>query len=312
MSDFFGSVRADLLDRRMRALLALVVVAVVAALAYALLGGGGGSAASTPATLPLGAGSAPAGISVSASAANSNRAVAEVSGSPAQRRGSARNPFAPLPGSASTAPTTAATATAKSSAPPTVATGSSVPSSGSEPSTTPSTGGGGTNSGGVAPSVPKKKAPATKKKAPATKKKAAPQKAESKYLVDVLFGPIPAGTPVQNAQLAPHTVVTIWQKFPSEQDRMLSFARVTSEPRKAKFNLIGEVIPRGQADCLPQPSKCEAIALGPGQSEELERRSQTGQPEVFGLQVLSIRPRSQDRNNRAKSARLALEHGTRR
>ena len=124
-------------------------------------------------------------------------------------------------------------------------------------------------------------------------------------------GPLPAGTPVQNAQLTPYRVLTIWQKFPSEQDRMLSFVRVTSEPKKAKFNIIGDVIPRGQADCLPQPSKCEAIALGPGQSEELERRSQTGQPEVIGLQVVSIRPRSHDRTDRAKSARLALEHESR-
>src|SRR5205814_2726222 len=79
MSDLFNSVRADLLDRRMRPFLALAVVAVVAAFAYALLGGGGGSPAPSPETSPLGAGSAPGGMSVSASATNANGAVARVS-----------------------------------------------------------------------------------------------------------------------------------------------------------------------------------------------------------------------------------------
>src|SRR6185437_3655715 len=100
MSALLNSVRADLLDRRMRPFLALAVAALVAALLYALLGGGGGATAPVlPETGSPSAAVGPSGIAVTA--ANSSGAAAEVSGAFKQHGGSARNPFAPLPGSSS-------------------------------------------------------------------------------------------------------------------------------------------------------------------------------------------------------------------
>ena len=46
----------------------------------------------------------------------------------------------------------------------------------------------------------------------------APAKAKSPYVVDVLFGPIIAGTPLQNAQLTPYSDLALKQKLPSRQD----------------------------------------------------------------------------------------------
>ena len=104
MSALLNSVRADLLDRRMRPFLALVVVALVAALAYALLGGGGATAPVLPETASSSTGAgASTGVGASGiavTAANSNGAAAEVSGASKQHGGSARNPFAPGAGQA--------------------------------------------------------------------------------------------------------------------------------------------------------------------------------------------------------------------
>ena len=47
MTDFLGSLKADLLDRRILPILVLLGVALVGALAYAVLGGGGSTATAT-------------------------------------------------------------------------------------------------------------------------------------------------------------------------------------------------------------------------------------------------------------------------
>ena len=108
----------------------------------------------------------------------------------------------------------------------------------------------------------------------------------------MLFGVATAGTPPQNGQLTPYTDLAFQQKLPSPQDRLVSFAGVVSDGKQASFKLVGEAILRGPATCLPTPTHCEAIALAPSQTEELERRPAAGAPEVFDLQVVSITPKS--------------------
>ena len=98
MTDFLGSLKADLLDRRMLPLLALVGVALVGALAYAVLGGGSSSTSPTATTsappISLGA----PGIAISQAPSSASQAIAETtSGSARQRGGSSRDPFTPLP-----------------------------------------------------------------------------------------------------------------------------------------------------------------------------------------------------------------------
>ena len=51
MTDFLSSLKADLLDRRLLPLVALVAVGLVAAVAYAVLGGGSSAATPTAAGL---------------------------------------------------------------------------------------------------------------------------------------------------------------------------------------------------------------------------------------------------------------------
>jgi len=122
--------------------------------------------------------------------------------------------------------------------------------------------------------------------------------------VDVLFGPITAGTPVQNAQLTPYSDLALKQKLPSRKDQLLSFSGVTRSGKRATFKLLDEVILRGEATCLPQPTQCEAIALGPGQSEELERLHVGAAPEVFAVEVVSIATHGgQAARARARAAR---------
>ncbi len=109
MSELLASIRADLTDRRLLPVVALVGALLVAAIAYAVLGGSG----STPtprAQTAVGATNAGGGISVSST--TPEQAVAETTdGFKEQKAGKARNPFSPLPGSASTATATVSSST---------------------------------------------------------------------------------------------------------------------------------------------------------------------------------------------------------
>src|SRR5204863_378218 len=92
MTEFLNSLKADLLDRRLLPLLALVGALLVAAVAYAVLAGG--SSSSRP-TGPAPKSAVPAGISVTESNANPAESVAETtSGASVQRHGFAHDPFA--------------------------------------------------------------------------------------------------------------------------------------------------------------------------------------------------------------------------
>ncbi len=282
MSAFLDSVKADLLDTRLRLALIILAIALVAAVAYAVLGGGSSSTTASTAPPPI-----PTGVaSIAIQAPTSPKApVSETtSGSPAPGVGSSRNPFTPLPGS-KTASTTAATAAASSSASTASAqaTSKSSPSSSSSSSTSSSHGSGGSSTQSQPSTPPKPKPPATV------------------YNVALLFGALPAGTPPQSAQLTPYEDVARLTPLPSSKQPLLVFRGVTTGGHSATFSVVGEVILHGKAICLPSASQCLAIELKPGQSEELEYASATGPVVTYELQLVSI---SASKASAARAARL--------
>jgi len=258
MSEFVHSLKADLLDRRLLPILALVGVALVAAVAYAVLGGGG-STATTPAatsTTPVAKGAS--GIAVSQAPTNPDQAVAEItSGASHQRGGASRNPFTPLPGTKAT--TSSTSASAKSTAPTTSGSGSSSQGQGS---------------GGTTP-APAKPSPAK-------------PKPTIVYHVAVLFGVAPTGTPPQSSQLTPYENLKLLTPLPSSTQSLLVFRGVVAGGKSATFTLVGEAILHGDGDCLPSASQCQAIDLKPGQAEQLEYLPASGPATVYELRVVSI------------------------
>jgi hypothetical protein len=269
MTDFLSSVKADLLDRRMLPILALVGVALLAALAYAVLGGG--STSSTPASSVSPAPVKPvSGIAVSQAPTATGQPVAETTSGLAHRSaGSIRNPFAPLPGAkAATAASTATAGSTKSAS-----SGSGSTSSAST-TTSPESSGGSQGAGGTAPAEPKK-----------SSGHARPQ---TVYHVAVLFGIAPAGTPTLSAQLTPYDNLKRQQPLPDAKQPLIVFRGIIAGGKSATFTLVGEAILRGSAACLPSASQCQAIDLKVGQSEELEYIPLGGAAVTYQLQVVSI------------------------
>jgi hypothetical protein len=273
MSDFLTAVKADLVDRRLLPFLVLLGVALAAALGYAVLGGGG-SSAPTPANPTAPAAGGPASIAVRPAQANPDRPVAETtSGSPQQHAGASRNPFTPLPGAKAT--TSAASASPSSSASGATAPTTSGSSTTSTKSSSPSSS---TGSGGTSPSsAPKSSSPA--KPHPV---------ARPLYQVDVGFGIAVPGTLPRSAQLTHYENLKSKQALPSTKQPLLVFTSVTKGGKSATFTLVAKAIPRGSAACLPSPSRCEAINLKTGQTEELEYLSPNGTATTYQLRVLSI------------------------
>jgi hypothetical protein len=282
MSELLASIRADLTDRRLLPVVALVAACLVAALAYALLGGSSGSA--TP-----GSGAAsnvtppPAGISVTG--ASTERAVAETpDGAKEQTGGSARNPFTllSLPPSAKAASTAASSPASSSSSAPSSSSSSTTTSSGSS-------GGAGGSSGATGESSkPKSK-----------KKSHKPQKI---YNVAIEFGTLPPGTTPETAQLTPFENLKLESPLPSAQEPLLVFRGVTAKGASATFTLVGEAILSGTGACLPSATQCEAVDLKPGETEQLSYLAADGQTTVYELRVLSITPEQ-------PSAKSARAHG---
>jgi hypothetical protein len=264
MSDFLGSMKADLLDRRMRPLLALVSVALLAAVGYAALGGGSSSSTTPPAATSAPPGSlGTSGIAVSQAPSGSNQAVAETtSGSAQQRGGASRDPFTPLPSppvtSAATTPAATGTAGSKASGSGSSSTSSSESSSKTSTETTP---------------APKPSTPA---------------KPETVYHVAALFGIVPAGTPPASAQLTPYLNLKRQAPLPSAKLPLIVFRGVTAGGKSATFTLVGEAILRGVAKCLPSASQCQAIELKTGQTEEFEYLPPTGAAVTYELRLVSI------------------------
>jgi hypothetical protein len=258
MTDFLNSIKADLLERRMLALLIALGVAVIAAVAYAVLGG---STTSTPLPTPPPAVRA-VGLTVSQAPGNPDQVVAETTnGSQVQRGGNARDPFAPL------------VAATKASPPASSKTTSSK-------TTTPKTGSG----------SPKGEAPAP---APSTPSKPSTPRVVIHFHVAAQFGALPPppapGAPPLPVQLKGYENLTIDQPLPAKNNPQLVFLGVVLPTGKsAVFALTGEAILHGQAKCLPSPTQCQAIDLLPGQSEQLETVDANNNPVTYELKLLSI------------------------
>jgi hypothetical protein len=260
MSGFLSSLKADLLDRRLLPVVAVVGVALVAALAFIVLGGG--SSGSTP-PAPVSSGPA-AAASLPITTTTPQTAVAETtSGVSAQHRGVARDPFTPLPQpkakKASSASAGAASKTTTSSSPSGAGSGSgSAPKSSGEP------------------------APATAPK-PTT-----PAKPKTVYHAAVLFGVIPPGSTPQSVKLTPYENLKLLAPLPSAKQPLVVFRGVTAGGKSATFTLVGEAILHGQGTCLPSATQCEALDVGPGQSEQLEYLPASGPSVTYELRVVNI------------------------
>src|SRR5207302_8073906 len=250
MSDFLHALKADLLDRRLLPFVVLLTAALVGVLAYVLLGGRSGAEGPPP----LSVAQTGSGIALSAQTPVDKSAAETVSGSPRQRAGLSRNPFVPLAGT-----TTTTTTTTRSSSAISTSTSKSTPSSssGSSSEASPSAGG-----ASPAPAAPKKTRP----------------KRHKQYRVAILMGAASAGTLPQNANLTPYKKLKLHQQLPSPGLPLVAFTGVTKSGKSAVFKLVGEVILRAPAACLPSASQCEAIALKVGQTEELEYLHPGGTP----------------------------------
>jgi hypothetical protein len=260
MNDFLNSLKADLLDRRLLPILALVGALVVAAITYAALSGGG--SASTPESSST-APAQPAGIAVKEKQPGAAQAVAETtSGARVQRRGLARNPFAPLPGLANVVTVTGSSSSSTSSS---STSGGASKGSGET---------GGTGSNGES--------------TPPPSKSTTPAKPKTVYDVSLLFGEVQPGTAPGAAQLTPYEHVKLLQAFPSATQPLVVFRGVTKEGKAASFTIVGETILHGSAPCLPSPTQCQEINLKPSQTEQLEYLTAGGQVVTYELRVVGI------------------------
>jgi hypothetical protein len=268
MTDFLNSLKADLLDRRLLPILALVAAALVAAVAYVVLGGGSTGATPIPAATPA---HTSTGIAVSPAPASPAQAVAETtSGSSAQSRGRSHNPFNPLPGdvkkaAASTKSTSSTSSTTTSSKSRSSLKGEAKaetkPSSPSQPST--------------------------------------PSKPTTVYHVSALFGVVPVPVPPTGVQLTPYESLRLLTTLPSAMQPLIVFRGITSGGKSALFTLVGEAILHGSATCLPSATQCQAIELKPGQAEQLEYLPLSGAMVTYELRIVSIK------SSRASSATVS-------
>ncbi len=250
MTDFLNALKTDLSDRRLLPVVALVAVALLAAVAYVVIGGG--SSSSTPASTVAPVTASVPGSKLAISQASTEKPVAETTeGTSAQHGGVARDPFVALPSPATKTTTTAAPATGTGSTPSSGTTTTSK-------ETTPS-------------------------------KSTKPAKPKTVYHVAVLFGAIPLGTDPQTAVLTPYENLKLLTPLPSAKLPLIVYRGVIAGGHSATFTVVGEVILRGAASCLPNASQCEAIDLKPGQSEQLEVLPTTGgAPVLYELKLVTI------------------------
>jgi hypothetical protein len=271
MNDFLNSLKADLLDRRLRPVLLLVGVALLAAVAYAAFGSGSSSPTSPASGAAAASASSTPGVAVHEASADTKQPVAETTNGVAQqRKGITRNPFAAVPGVKIAKAATAQPAAA----------------SGAEGSSTSagSPGGEGESSSKSGAS----EAPSTSEEKPSQTKKSSKPAKQTVYHVTAKFGLAPAGTPPLSAQLTPYDNLKRQQPLPSTAQPLIVFRGVTAGGKSATFTLVGEVILRGQGACQPDASQCLAIDLKPGQYEELEYVPPEGAAVVYQLQVVKI------------------------
>ena len=284
MSELLASIRADLTDRRLLPVVALVGACLVAALAYALLGGSSSSTSS-----PGGAG--PAAVSpssgLSATVETPDHAVAETTdGTSEQKSGSARNPFTPLvatteaPASGSSSSSTTPSSSSTSTGSGSTGSGSSTPSE-SGTTTTPSEGNKSSSGGGSHAKKPK-----------------------TAYDVTIEFGTLPPGITPETAQLTQYTKLKLQAPLPDAQLPLLYFRGVTAKGAAASFTINGVVPKEGAGSCLPSNVLCEEVDLKPGETEQFEYFAPEGAITIYELRVLSIKPETSKAKD-AKAARWA-------
>ena len=104
----------------------------------------------------------------------------------------------------------------------------------------------------------------------------------------VLFGVLPAGAAAGSAQLTPYENLKLLTPLPGAKQPLIVFRGVTAGGKSATFTLVGEAILHGQAKCLPNAERCEAIDLRAGQSELLEYLPPEGQTVTYELKLVSI------------------------
>jgi hypothetical protein len=278
MSSFFSSLKADLLDRRLTPILALLGLALVGAFVYAAMAGGSSSS-----TIPSAAAPAPstktAGIAVSAVSTDATTASAAetTSGSAQQTGGSSHNPFAPLPSVKKAAKAAAAAA----------ATGESNASTGSGSA---GAGAGGKSSTGSETPSSSESNSSQGNSTSGQEKSSKPKKRKPAYAVSVLFGTAPPATPLLDAELKTYEDLKRQQPLPSATQPLIVYRGVIAGGESVTFTLVGEAILRGNATCLPNASQCQAIDLKPGDTEELEYVPLGGTAVTYQLHVVSITP----------------------
>ncbi|HWX52658.1 MAG TPA: hypothetical protein VNY34_05155 [Solirubrobacteraceae bacterium] len=278
MTDFLNSLKSDLLERRMLPLVVGLAVAVVAAVGYAVLGGSSAPAPLKPVPLATHA----TGIVVSQAPANPDQPVAETTnGTAVQRKGNARNPFAPI-----------AVAAVKVSTSSTSKTSSSSSSSSSTSSTSAPSGSSKGESVGSTPTKPQR------------------TKIIVHFHVTAQFGVVPAapapGTPALPSQLKSYENLGVDQPLPNKDNPQLVYLGVLLPAGKsAVFALSGEAILHGNATCLPSATQCRAIALQPKQSELLETFDANNNPVTYEVKLVSI-TKTVTTASAAKAAHAAL------
>lgn len=295
MNELLASLKSDLLDRRLLPVLVLLGAILAAAIAYAVLGGGSNSPSTPVARVaPINHGSSGSSLSVSAATSNQNAAVAETTeGARYQHHSGAHNPFAPLTSHKASSAASASSASSPSSS------GSSSTSSSQAGSSTSSPQSG--SSGGATPTTPATPAEPT----PPAKK----QKPKTVYVVDILYGPAPT-TPGQLSQLTPYAGLKRLEPLPSASNPKIVFSGVSDTGKGAIFTLVGEAILKGEGDCMPSDTQCEAVLLAAGKTEEFDYVEADGQSATYELKVVSIAKRQAsaataarlNRRNRAGAA----------
>jgi len=285
VNNFLNAVRADLLDRRLLPIVAVVGAGLAAALAYAALGGGGSSGATaqpSPST-PVAPGSAV--IAVTPAQPGGGRAVAETtSGASQQRRGTSRNPFTPLPGAGSTGTSTSSTSTSTTVSSISASSGAASGSTGSTPSSTTA------SSAATSPvAAATGSEHGSSSHASPAPKPAQPAMPQALYSVTAGLGAAPPGPLQPGVKLGQYANLRRQQALPSAKQPLVVFRGVRAGGKSAIFTPVGEALLRGAAACVPSPSQCEAISLKPGQTEELEFLKPDGTVVSYKLKLLSVK-----------------------
>jgi hypothetical protein len=270
MRDLFDAVKADLTDRRLRALVIFVGALLIGAVAYAVLGGSSQSPTTTASTgaVPGAAGATPSLTQASASS-NPKAAAAETTyGKSDQHHGKLVDPFVEL---------TVTTSTTKSASSSKSTTPSSTP-----PKSSSSSGGGSGSSGGSSPEAPATPTPPVKPKTHAV------------YHVNVELGPAPS-TPGEAVHLTTYKHVKIGDKLPSTSHPLVVLKSASLPANvedvagaSATFSLVSSPIVNGPGKCLPSDTQCEAVKMMNGQIEELQYAEENGQVVTYLLRVIGV------------------------